>query len=143
MDINNIFGLFSSGSKEEEIYENLDTFKKTPLFKLSMFVKLILNGINFKKKLLYFFQKSSEDLGLDDVDLAGEFVVYNRGWYWINQVNLEDDEWQEDILKMELDDLLVSLQLSINYFEECEEYEKCAFLKKIEDFVQKNLDSIE
>ena len=70
MDINNIFGLFSSGSKEEEIYENLDTFKKTPLFKLSMFVKLILNGVNFKKKLLYFFQKSSEDLGLDDVDLA-------------------------------------------------------------------------
>jgi hypothetical protein len=29
--------------------------------------------------------------------------------------------------------------LSISYFESTEEYEKCAHLKKIQDFVQKNL----
>jgi hypothetical protein len=37
------------------------------------------------------------------------------------------------------ENLLTSVKLAINYFEEQEEYEKCAFLKKVQDFVQNYL----
>ena len=37
------------------------------------------------------------------------------------------------------EEFLISIRLSISYFESTEEYEKCAHLKKIQDFVEKNL----
>jgi hypothetical protein len=37
------------------------------------------------------------------------------------------------------EEFLCAVKLSINYFEGVEEYEKCAHLKKIQDFVEKNL----
>ncbi len=140
MDIRKIFNLFSNDNEEEKLVENLETFKKTPLFKIGMFVKLIMNGINFKTQLLYFFQKSSEDMGMEELEFAGELVMYNRGWYWISQANLDDPEWVEEIKKSANDDFLVAVKLTISFFEEQEEFEKCALLKKIQNIIEESLE---
>lgn len=135
------FGSFiNQNPNEEDLIENLETFKHTPVFKLGMFKKLMINGLTFKKKLVTFFSKSDKDLDCDDIDLAGEFMIYHRGWFWISQVDISDENWVEG-LKFSSDiDLLVSLKLSINYYEEHEEYEKCSFLVKIQNIVQENLE---
>jgi hypothetical protein len=41
--------------------------------------------------------------------------------------------------KIEDEYFLTSIKLSISYFEENEDYEKCAFLKKIQDFIEESL----
>jgi hypothetical protein len=76
---------------------------------------------------------------MEGVDLAGEFMMYHRSWYWISQTDLTDEEWLNDLRRSSEDEFLTALKLSIHYFEENEEFEKCAFLKKIQDFVEKNL----
>lgn len=140
MDMNKIFGLFSGGSEDDKIKENLDTFKKTPYFKIGMFKKLLINGLNFKKSVISFFDKSSEKIDMNDIDLMGEFMMYQRGWYWIEQIDANNETHLEDLKNSSDDDLLVALKLSINYFEGEEEFEKCAFLKKLQNLVEENLE---
>ena len=142
MDLSRFFSFFNNRPQEEEISENLDTFKKTPLFKIGMFTKLIMNGMSFKKQVMAFFEKSSDDMDMDGVDLAGEFMMYHRSWYWISQADLTDEEWMNDLRRSSDDEFLTALKLSIHYFEENEEFEKCAFIKKIQDFVENYLEGV-
>ena len=140
MDINKIFGLFNDNSGRDKINENLEDFKKTPYFKIGMFKKLVMNGINFKIKVVSFFSRADEDFNTNEIDLAGEFMIYTRAWFWIEQIDWNDPEWVEDIKRSSDENFLVAVKLTIHYFEEQEEYEKCAFLKKLQDFIQENLE---
>ena len=141
VDLNKIFGLFNDKPGEELIYENLETFKKTSKFKLGMFEKLITNGRNFKVKILNFFSLADEEFDTQDIDDAGEFMMYNRAWFWISQFNWDENEdWVSELKIISDDNFLIAIKLSIYYFEKYEEYEKCAFLKKIQDVVEENLE---
>ena len=144
MDLSNFFNFFNSENpKEEDLRENLDTFKKTPYFKLGMFHKLIFNGLTFKKSLLHFFSKADQEINMDSVDSTSEFIMHQRAWFWISQFDWNEEEWLSDLEKISNDEFLISLKLAIKYFEELEDYEKCAFIKKIQDLVQKYLASQE
>jgi len=67
---------------------------------------------------------------------AGEFVVYNRAWYYIQNVDVNVEEHVLAIEKYQDEYLDTALKLGINFFEEQEEYEKCALLKRILDKIQ-------
>jgi hypothetical protein len=144
VDANKIFGLF--GGEEENPkpafdHENdlsylLDDYKNHPLFWVGMFKKLIHNHKTFNKKVISFFSKMDEELDLYDVEQAGEFVVYNRAWFWISKINTQDRICQEAILHYADDYLLTYIRFTISYFEEFEEYEKCAHLKKIQNILE-------
>ena len=140
VDLSKIFSLFNDGPQEEYIYENLETFKKTPKFKLGMFEKLIVNGINFKMKIVNFFSLSDENFDIDEIDKAGEFMMYNRAWFWISQIDLEDEIWLYDLKVISSVNFLDAIKLSLYYFEFHEEYEKCILLKKVQDIVKENLE---
>jgi len=99
---------------------------------IRMYKKLILNFITFGKK---FLKKLNDDLKLDieDVEKAGEFLVYNTAWGYISNVDV-NDPLHYKILKSHKDQYLSKyLILGIKHFELMEDYEKCAFLKKILD----------
>jgi len=141
MDINKIFNLFngdepeSLGEKSQQVDTLLD-YKNHPLFWVGMFKKLIHNHKNFNHKVMNFFSQMDEELDLYDVEQAGEFVVYNRAWFWISKIDPSDLKHQEAIVHYTDEFLETYLKFSISYFQEFEEYEKCAHLKKILDFVQ-------
>ena len=80
VSLDNIFGLFSHDDKDlsKEVDVTYIDFKKSPKYYLGMYKKLILNHINFNKKVLQFFKKSNVDLELNDMKEAGEYVTYNR-----------------------------------------------------------------
>jgi len=62
--------------------------------------------------------------------------VYNRAFFWIDKIDLEEELHQDAILHYADDHLLTYLKFSISYFQDLEEYEKCAHLKKIQDFIE-------
>jgi hypothetical protein len=140
MDLNHFFSFFNNNPDSGYPKEDIKDFKNEPYYKIKVFEKLVLNGVMFKKSLINFFTNSNDDLDMAQVDLAGEFMMYNRAWFWINQLDWDDEKWVEDLEKLSSENLLVAVKLSINYFEEQEEYEKCAFLKKIQDFIQNCLE---
>lgn len=137
MDLDKFFNLFFN-PKSDFIGSvgDLNEFKDRPAYKIKIFERLILNGLLFKKSVVDFFSQADEDLDMEQVDLAGEFMMYNRAWFWINQLNWDEEQWVEDLKYASNENLLTAIKLCVHYFEEQEEYEKCAFLKKIQDFVE-------
>ena len=141
MDIDNVFGLFGFGkdkNKNKKLENDLEEFRNTPQFKVGMFYKMIWNGNNFRDQLFSFFGNSNLEkdftLGLDE---ASDYMMYTRAYYWIQECNLQDKEWEEALIYYLDKELINCLKLSIQYYEEIEEFEKCAFLKKIQNFLEK------
>lgn len=135
--LDNIFELFSSNENvdgENDIV-HID-FTQTPVYWVGMYKKLVLNHLNFNKKVVQFFKESNHELDVADMENAGEFVVYNRAWYYIQNVDINVEEHVLAIEKYQDEYLDTALKLGINFFEEQEEYEKCALLKRILDKIQ-------
>lgn len=132
--LENIFELFSSNEDlDGENNEVHIDFTQTPTYWIGMYKKLVLNHINFNKKVIKFFKESNEELDIEDVENAGEFVVYNRAWHYIQNVDINVEEHVISIEKYTDEYLDTALKLGIHFFEEYEEYEKCALLKQILD----------
>ncbi len=136
VDADKIFGLFN-GEEPESLPEKakmadaLLDFKEHPLFWVGMFKKLIHNHKTFNRKVMNFFSQMDEELDLYDVEQAGEFVVYNRAWFWISKIDIQVSTHQDALLHYADEYLLTYVKFAISYFEEFEEYEKCAQLVKI------------
>ncbi len=143
MSIKGVFALFGFPDEENperlKLEAELEDYKESPHFKLGMFHKLIMNGHLFSKQVTKFFAKADPSLDVKGIDQAGEYMMYTRAWFWIEQVKIRSKVWKDALKQYVNEEFLTSLRLSISYFESTEEYEKCAHLKKIQDFVQKNL----
>ena len=134
INIDNIFELFSTNEDLDgnNTVVHID-FTKTPIYWIGMYKKLVLNHINFNKKVLKFFKESNQELDIEDMKDAGEFVVYHRAWHYIQNVDIDNKEHIIAIEKYTDEYLDTALKLGISFFEQHEEYEKCALLKKILD----------
>mgnify|MGYP001177051012 CR=1 FL=1 len=137
INLDNIFHLFGpdddfSGVDNGTTYMD---FKNTPTYWVGMYKKLILNHINFNKKIIKFFQKSDKALDLGDVKEAGESITYNRAWNYIKKIDINKKEHLEGIDNYADEYLDTSLKLGISFFIETEEYEKCAHLQKILNYL--------
>ena len=130
--LDNIFGLFSHDendlSTDRTTYEEL---KSSPMYYVGMYKKLILNHINFNKKVLSFFKKANEEFDILDIKEAGEFVTYKRAWSFIQNVDIDDVSHIDALKYYSVEYLDTALELGINFFQQEEEYEKCAILLKI------------
>ena len=142
MDISKIFNLFDSGSEDEikdDVQIVLVDFKEHPAYWLGMFKKLVLNHKLFKRKIVSFLEKSDPEINLSDLDIVGDDLAYERAWYYASKFDPSLDIHKESI-NMILDEHLVkTLNETIFHFQEKEEYERCAHLKKILDEVQRLL----
>ena len=128
---------FSSLQEKAEATDILlNDYKKHPLFWVGMFKKLIYNHRVFHLQLTKFFGNIDEGLDQIDIDRAGEYVVFTKAWDYIKKIDPENKLHQESLYRFSDDYLKTALELSINYFQEHEEYEKCAHLKKNLDFVK-------
>jgi len=139
IDPDKIFGLFgkvnhdSSYEEQQEITSQLFKFQNTPAFKIGIFRKLILNHTNFNVSVLSMLKRANDELDVRDMKDASEFIIYNRAWEYIKDLNVKDIEVFEAIKKGSNEELITTLALAIDFFESREEYKKCAHLKKISD----------
>ena len=144
MDIENIFNLFgdSNNKYNEDPPSKLDikAFEKTPSFKIGMFKKLILNQHLFQKKLINMFKTSNDMLEVDHMEEVGEYMAHHRAWEYIKKCEIDNEIWQDSLSVQNDEHLETAVKLSISFFEDSEEYEKCALLKKIEIFLKNNLE---
>ena len=142
MDVDSIFGLFGFEKNHDKnlnkTKEELNSFKESPQFKVGMFKKMIWNGKNFKNQILDFLKKAEEFTGLEgDVGEAGDYMMYTRSYFWIQECDLENEEWTDALDHYIDDEFITCIKLCIKYFEEIEEFEKCAFLKNIQNYTEK------
>ncbi len=142
MGLGGIFALFGFSDENEldkKAKKEFQEFKETPHFKIGMFTKMILNGMSFKKQVVGFFSKADKNLDILDIDEAGDFMMFNRAWFWISECNVRKKAWKEALQYNATSEMVFCLKASIKYFESIEEYEKCASLIKIQKFVEKEI----
>tara|TARA_R110002020_G_C15993149_1_gene749516 strand:+ start:214 stop:657 length:444 start_codon:yes stop_codon:yes gene_type:complete len=143
MSLKGIFGLFGMPDDDDhedkiskELDDSLNTFRETPYFKVGMFCKLIKNGSNFTQHLLKFFKTSDDPIDMSGVDEASEIMMYNRAFSWIQECDIKNEEWKLAFKDHKEKNILECIVKSIKYYEKGEEYETCAFLKKIQDYIE-------
>ena len=59
MDLENVFGLFSSNEDKNDSDIYVD-FAKTPIYWIGMYKKIVLNNLNFNKKVVKFFKEANK-----------------------------------------------------------------------------------
>jgi hypothetical protein len=144
MNLDNIFNLFIL-DKEEYISHNdesqrlVDLFKEHPLVKIGMFKKLMRNYITNKKQLIFFFSSINKDLDPENIEKAGEYILYNKAWDYISCLDLTSEFHVETLKSVSSDELDGFLYILIAYFEQWEEYEKCNVLFNIKKEIMNNL----
>ena len=137
VNIDKIFDLFESGSeKQSEGDVVFIDIKNTPIYWIGMFKKLIQNNHIFTSQIIGFYDKMNPEMDLDDLKEAGDRVAYERAFYYLSKIDITN-KMHQDSISLNVDkQLLKSLEQAIFYFQEYEEYEKCAFIKKILDFTK-------
>jgi hypothetical protein len=137
MDLNKIFGMFDDGdSKDTDEVSLLVDFSDHPLYWISGFNKIINNYVFFTQYIAKNFNNISPELNQEEIDTIGVTLLFNRSWEYIKRLNL-DNPFHVDCLKIKSSESLNdSLEAAILFFEKIEEYEKCAFLKNIQDKVK-------
>ena len=133
IDMTNIFGLFVPGEELDgtQTANNLDELKTKPIFHVGMYKKLILNHLNFNTKVLNFFKQSNQEFDVDDIKEAGEYVVFNRAWSYISNVNIKNKGYIDALKHYSDEQFHATLDMGIEFFQKDELYERCAFLLKI------------
>ena len=131
----NLFGGEPQGSSSGGEVALIDV-RDTPEFKIGMFCKIIMDHLKFNDRVLDWFKRANSELDRDDIELAGEFVIYHRSWFYIKDIDLSNREHWYAIEKMSNVKVLQALDLSVKFFEDKEEYEKCAHLHKLSETVK-------
>lgn len=144
MDINKIFGAFNSSSKDDgwgsgygmsytpsprQIDEN------HPRYFIKMFQKLILNYTGYSDKIIDFFGQADPDLDIGEVKRAGENMLYGRAYNYLINIDVQDEYHVRILFEEANSKLEEALQKTLFFFENEEEYEKCAILKRYLDFL--------
>ena len=137
LNLENLFNLFTPKDLREENKTYLD-FENQPLYFCGMRKKLFLNHVNFSKKVINFFKQSNGEFDIDDIREAGRFVAFNRAWFYLDKLDLKNDDHILTILSFSNDEFIATLEMGIKHFQSSEEYEKCAKILKIKNISRKN-----
>lgn len=139
MDVNSIFNLFSDDDSQPDETSLLIDFSEHPLFWIGGFNKLIRNHLFFKQYTIKMFKNISPELEIDEVEKAGEHLMFEKAWEYLKNINVENPFHIDCIKTKASEEFSDNLELTIMFFEELEEYEKCASMKKIKDKVKEFL----
>jgi hypothetical protein len=134
MNINKIFSLFKSPEEPEETISQID-LSDSPVIWIGMFKKLITNYEVFAKQLIKFLGDVNPDLDVNEIERASSYMVYDKAYNHLSKLDITN-ETHLDCIKLYSDDIFKkTLDAALIYFEGVEEYERCVFLKQIQDIV--------
>jgi hypothetical protein len=136
MNINNIFQFFNEDYREDDETEMLIDFSEHPLFWIGGFNKIISNHVFFNQYTSKLFKNISPELNIEEIEKAGEYLMFEKAWGYIKNIDLNNSFHIECIGKKVSTEFLLNLNVAIIFYEVLEEYEKCALLKNIENKIK-------
>jgi|TARA_B110000977_G_scaffold192436_1_gene265919 hypothetical protein len=138
IDKDKIFKLFVDGKEisGDKTNKEIKDFMNGPYAKIGMFVKLIQNHEVFHKKLEKFLKQEQPDYNVESTKEASEYTVYHRAWSYIKQVDIDKSDDVKAIISFDPKIFYKTLNSAVDYFENYEEYEKCAHLHKMKEIVK-------
>ena len=134
MNINKIFSLFKSPEEPEEEISQID-LSDSPVIWIGMFKRLITNYETFAKQLIKFLGDANPDLDVIEIERISSYMVYDKAYNHLFKLDITN-KTHLDCIHLYSDDMFKkTLNAAFVYFENVEEYERCIFLKRIQDIV--------
>ena len=127
----NIDSIFDSFNADDDTALLID-FTSHPLYWINGFNKVISNYPYFKQHMVKMNKKFKNQLDENDIENASKYMMYDKAWEYIKEINIENQFHLECISKKSNLVMHSNLVNSIKHFEKLEHYEKCNILKKIE-----------
>ena len=113
-------------------------FKDHPYYWVGMFRKIMLNYDVFSKKFISLFREDGSEINTADIEKAGEHFVYERAWEYISKLDITKSVHLSTLLQFKDPVLVKNFNKTLLYFQDSEEYEKCAFILKLIEELKKN-----
>ena len=137
MDPRLVFGLFQdpedkSGEKVKEIID----FSEHPYVLMGMFTRIIFRGDVVSDQIVKFFAEINKEMDVENLQIVNKNMIFSRAYSYLSKLDLGNSFHVETLLDKASDPFLQACDLSIDYFTEIEEYEKCSFIKKFKDFIE-------
>jgi hypothetical protein len=98
-----------------------------------MFKRMIVNYETFAKQLIQFFKSSEPSLDVDEIERASSYMVYDKAYNHLAKLDLTNKTHLDSLQLFSDETFSFVLDKALLYFESVEEYEKCLFLKQIQD----------
>jgi len=141
MNINKIFGAFDDNASLKD-KAALFELQETQAFKLGMFKKIIWNQKAMTEKMEKFMEFMPDLAKMVDMDSdAGEFVTHTRAWTYLKDYDPTSEQGIDASHIFSDEYTITACDLALLFWENREEYEKCAHIKKVKDLLKKNLPS--
>ena len=134
-----IFNLFSTTpevKEKEEKRTSIEEFIESPYAKIGMFTKLILNHFVFQEKLKKFLKTEEPAYSIENTKEAANYTVFNKAWEYIREIDIENKDHINALIGFNPIVFNKALTSAIVYFQDGEEYEKCAHIFKIQEIVK-------
>ena len=141
INLDNIFSLFSPegeiGKDSDKVFIDLT---QNPVYLIGMYKKLVINYAKSSHKIVESLRILNPQLDPQDVVEAGDYILFNKAYGYIENVTLDNSEHIKALNKLSDDDLIFTLEYGIQYFIKEEQYENChhltEILKKIQEFLK-------
>ena len=137
MDPNSIFSLFDSEPENREVEpeKEIKDLSNHPYVLLGLFTRMILRGEEAIHNSLDFLKALNPEVDLEAISELNRYTLYLSGFTYLSKLSLEDPFHQDILLEKAGADFLTACQKSIQFFQDKEDYEKCALIKKYSDFI--------
>ena len=137
MDPNSIFSLFDSEPENREVEpeKEIKDLPNHPYVLLGLFTRMVLRGEEAIHNSVDFLKALNPDIDLESIREINRYMLYLSGFNYLSKLSLEDPFHQDILLEKAGADFLTACQKSIQFFQEREDYEKCALIKKYNDFI--------
>ena len=83
-----------------------------------------------------FFSEINKDIDIESLEIVNKSMIFSRAYSYLSKLDFDNSFHVETLLDKASDPFLQACDLSIDYFTESEEYEKCSFIKKFKDFIE-------
>lgn len=137
MDPRLVFELFPDPEdKSEGKMKEIIDFSDHPYVLMGMFTRIIFRGDVVNDQILKFFSEINKDINIESLEIVNKSMIFSRAYSYLSKLDFNNSFHVETLLDKASDPFLQACDLSIDYFTELEEYEKCSFIKKFKDFIE-------
>lgn len=134
MEVNNVFGLFDSEQGEPK-QEKLSNTTQSPYIFVGLFTRMMLYVDLLNTQTEKVLKKLDSDIDTEKLVYVNKMITFARAYDLISQFNFNDPEHIEVLLDVDPLDFSQACDKMLETLTHYEEYEKCAFIKELKDFV--------
>ena len=92
-----------------------------------------------KKMIIVLMKQSDPKLNEENILKMGDSICFNKALDYLASLDLNNELVNKSFKEQADKDLLFTVNKAIEYFENLENYEQCAFLKQVQNKVKENL----